>query len=315
MSRVRSQRRASIDVGTNSVRLLVADVHPDGRVCALVQRGTVTRLGEGLDSTGRISPAAARRTLKAIVEAASEARATGAGPIVLAATSALRSAANGAEVAAEIQNSTGLELRILSGEEEARLVFSAVQGGIDNQDKVIVMDIGGGSTEFACGYGVSLSRAVSMQIGCVRLYERAADLGGIDTRSGYELARQISRAEFQGHARAFCDEFSGSMIRGVGGTFTAFAMVHRGTPRYDPGTLEGVTLEASEARRISETIRGMSLEERRRWVGEGRADLVPAGAAILDEAIEFFQVPRVQVSTHGLRYGLLHLVGGPEQSP
>src|SRR5439155_14463368 len=103
MTRPVSERRASIDVGTNSVRLLVGDVHPDGRICALVRRGVVTRLGEGLDATGRISEAPAERTIAAIRAALEEATATGAARVVLAATNALRSAENGPEVAREIE--------------------------------------------------------------------------------------------------------------------------------------------------------------------------------------------------------------------
>jgi exopolyphosphatase / guanosine-5'-triphosphate,3'-diphosphate pyrophosphatase len=315
MGRVQSQRRASIDVGTNSVRLLVADVHPDGRVCSLVQRGTVTRLGEGLDATGRISDTAADRTLKAILEAVEEARATGAGPIVLAATSALRSATNGAQVSTEIERRTGLAVWILSGEEEARLVFRSVQGEYDDKKATIVMDIGGGSTEFGFGYGRDLKSVRSLSLGCVRLYERAMSHGGLESDSGYEFVRGVLHQAVMDLGCGFRDEYRGARIRGVGGTFTAFAMVHRGTPRHDPGSLEGLVLSPSEQVRVSTLMRHMPLEERRRWVGEGRADLVLAGAAILDEAVAFFEASDVQVSTHGLRFGLIHEAARRESPP
>jgi exopolyphosphatase / guanosine-5'-triphosphate,3'-diphosphate pyrophosphatase len=315
MSRVRSQRRAAIDVGTNSVRLLVADVHPDGRVCALVKRGTVTRLGEGLDATGSISPAAAQRTLKAIVEALSEARASGAGPILLAATSALRSAANGQEVSASIESHTGLPVRIITGEEEGRLVFRSVQMGFPDEDAVIVMDIGGGSVEFAFGHGLVLDAVKSLPLGCVRLYERVASRGGMESEEGYGFVRSLLAGAFSDSLSGFRDGFSGARIRGVGGTFTAFAMVSRGVPkselgRADTASFEGVLLSAADQVRISARLRSMSLEERRRWVGDGRADLVLSGAAILDEAASFFGAREVQVSTHGLRYGLIHEATG-----
>ncbi|HVP39817.1 MAG TPA: hypothetical protein VMS93_11610 [Candidatus Saccharimonadales bacterium] len=306
MTRVQSERRAAIDVGTNSVRLLVADVHPDGRVCALVQRGTITRLGEGLDATGRISPAAAARTLKAIQAALAEARATGARQVVLAATSALRSAENGPELSREIGEQTGVAVRILSGDEEARLVFQAVQNGCEDNNKVIVMDIGGGSIEFAFGNGSTFLEARSIDLGCVILYERASAAGGIESESGYVASRAWILDALQANIPSFRDEFSGVLIRGVGGTFTAFAMLHNGNPRYDPSEVDGTVLDRQEQAQISRRLREMPLDQRRHWVGEGRADLVLAGAAILDEAVQFFGAPRVQVSTHGLRYALVH---------
>ncbi|MBI5838012.1 MAG: Ppx/GppA family phosphatase [Candidatus Eisenbacteria bacterium] len=315
MSRVRSERRAAIDIGTNSVRLLVADVHPDGRVCALVQRGTVTRLGEGLDASGRISESAAARTLKAIQEALSEARATGAGPIVLAATSALRSASNGSEISASIERLAGLKLRVLSGEEEARLVFGAVQAGQPGTGPVVVMDIGGGSTEFAFGSGRDLAATRSLDLGCVRLFERAIHRGGLEGEAGYRAAREQMREALAAECGGLRAGYAGAPIRGVGGTFTAFAMVQRGSQRYEPGSLEGTTLTAADEARISLALRVMPLEERRRLVGEGRADLVLAGAAILDEAVEWFRASEVQVSTHGLRYGLLHEVNRQGAGP
>ncbi len=306
MARQVSERRASIDIGTNSVRLLVGDVHPDGRVCALVRRGIVTRLGEGLEATGLIAPGPAERTLKAIREVVSEAGSTGASRIVMAATSALRSATNGPELARRIEQETGLSLRILSGLDEARLVYRSLQHGRTGTDRVIAMDVGGGSTEFAAGYGSEPKALLSLDIGCVRLYERAASRGGVESDSGYEFARGILEEALGGAASSWKAEFTGSPIRGVGGTLTAFAMVHLGTRHYDPDELDGTRMSREDVQRVSARIRSMDPVERRHWVGDGRADLVAAGAAILDEAVRFFEAPEVQVSTRGLRYGLLH---------
>lgn len=306
MERQVSERRASIDIGTNSVRLLVGDVHPDGRVCALVRRGIVTRLGEGLEASGLIASEPAERTLKAIREVVSEAGSTGASRIVMAATSALRSATNGPDLARRIEEMTGLPLRILSGEDEARLVYRSLQSGHTGNDRIIAMDIGGGSTEFAAGYGSEPRALLSLDIGCVRLYERAVPHGGVESGPGYEFARQVLEAALSGAASSWKPEFAGSRIRGVGGTLTAFAMVHLGTRHYDPDALDGTLMSREQVLGVSTQIRSMDPVERRHWVGEGRADLVAAGAAILDEAVRFFESPEVEVSTRGLRYGLLH---------
>jgi len=306
MARQVSERRASIDVGTNSVRLLVGDVHPDGRVCALIRRGIVTRLGEGLDATGRIADDPAERTIQAILNVLQEARSAGARRVLLAATNALRAAGNGPEVAARIEARTGLKVRVLSGHDEARLVFRSLQAGRDADGPTITLDIGGGSTEFAAGYGTEMKFALSLEVGCVRLYERARARGGVETPEGYAYARHALAEELTAAARVWGTEFHGARIRGVGGTLTAFAMVHLAARQYDPDRIEGTRMTSSEVARVSQRLRGMDAGERRRWVGEGRADLVPAGAAILDEAVAHFGAPEVEVSTRGLRFGLLH---------
>ncbi len=305
MSRPVSERRAAIDVGTNSVRLLVADVHPDGRVCALIRKGIVTRLGQGLDSSGRIAEEPAGRTLQAIQNALEEARSTGARRVVLAATSALRSASNGPALAERIRQQTGVPVRILSGEEEARLVFRSIQAGRAPGEKAAVLDIGGGSTELAGGYGETLRFLLSLDLGCIRLYERALPLGGADTERGYEAIRELFAGELERAAATWRQEFQGARVRGVGGTLTAFGMLHLSTRHYDPERLDGLVLPAAEVRRIARVLRTMPLRERQSWVGEGRADLVPAGAAVLEAVTGFLAAPEVEISTRGLRYGLL----------
>jgi len=171
----------------------------------------------------------------------------------------------------------------------------------------VVLDIGGGSTEIAAGHGPRLEHALSLDVGCVRLYERAQPWPADgNSAPSYEAARAILGRTLERSAGAFRREFSGVPLRGVGGTLTAFGLLKLDTRQYDPERLEGTILERAELASISRRLQGMGLEERRRWVGEGRADLVPAGAAILEEVVAFFDSSHVEISTRGLRFGLLY---------
>src|SRR5580765_8203042 len=166
-------RIGAVDIGTNSVRLLVADVDDEEKLRTSHRMGEISRLGEGLDRTGVIDPAASARTLECLERFVHEAEYSGASRIRVAGTNAFRVARNGPELAARFSERIGYPVEILSGEEEARLVFLAVLSGLNHsRGHSIVVDIGGGSTEIISGEGETGTQVISLELGCVRLTER-----------------------------------------------------------------------------------------------------------------------------------------------
>jgi exopolyphosphatase/guanosine-5'-triphosphate,3'-diphosphate pyrophosphatase len=299
-------RIGAVDIGTNSVRLLVADVDEQHRLRTAHRMGEISRLGEGLDRTGVIDEHAAGRTLDCIERFVQEAEYSGASRIRVAGTNALRTASNGPEVARRFSERIGYEVEILSGEAEARLVFMAVLSGLSStRGRSVVVDIGGGSTEIITGEGDECLRVLSLELGCVRLSERF--LEGDPPR-----ATELERV--RDHVRTVYEERLPDLNRtqvdravGVGGTVTAFAALDLGLHRYDPARIENHFLPTNRIHAIERQICGLPLEERRvlPGVSRGRADVIPAGSVILSEFVKRFPVPGVHVSTRGLRYGLV----------
>jgi len=299
-------RIGAVDIGTNSVRLLVADDDEQRRLRTAHRMGEISRLGEGLDRTGVIDELAATRTLDCIERFVQEAEYSGASRIRVAGTNALRTARNGPDVAHRFSERIGYDVEILTGEEEARLVFMAVLSGLaSTQGRSVVVDIGGGSTEVITGEGDECLRVLSLELGCVRLTERFLVE---DPPSAMELQR------VRDHVRAVYEErlpdLNGTPVDravGVGGTVTAFAALDLGLHRYDPARIENHFLPTDRIHAIEAQICGLPLGERRELPGvsRGRADVIPAGSVILTEFVQRFPVPGLHVSTRGLRYGLV----------
>ena len=268
--------------------------------------GEISRLGEGLDRTGVIDEAAASRTLDCLERFVHEAEYSGASQIRVAGTNAFRVASNGREIADRYAQRIGYPVEILTGEEEAQLVFLAVMSGLNAPaGKSVVVDIGGGSTEIICGEGESGTQLISLELGCVRLTERL--IQG-DPPAAHELD------SIRGHVREIFAEklaaFDGTdMVRavGVGGTVTAFGALDLGLTKYDPSRIENHLLSRDRISFIEKHLCSIPLSERRDLAGvsRGRADIIPAGAVILSEFVNRFPVTGVYVSTRGLRYGLV----------
>lgn len=299
-------RIGAVDIGTNSVRLLVADVDECERLKTAHRMGEISRLGEGLDRTGEIDESAAARTLECLERFVQEAEYSGASQIRVAGTNALRVARNGPEVARRFSARIGYPVEILTGEEEARLVFLAVLSGLAAPNgRTVVVDIGGGSTEVICGDGEECGQALSLELGCVRLTERYLRS---DPPSGPELDR------IRSHVREVFDErlpsLNGHPVSravGVGGTVTAFAALDLGLTKYDPSRIENHLLSRERIHAIERQLCETPLSERRDLAGvsRGRADVIPAGSVILSEFVSRFPVSGLYVSTRGLRYGLV----------
>jgi len=299
-------RIGAVDIGTNSVRLLVADVDEKERLRTAHRMGEIARLGEGLDRTGLIDEAAATRTLDCLERFVHEAEYSGASRIRVAGTNAFRVAANGREVAGRFSERIGYPVEILTGEEEARLVFLAVLSGLSQpHGRSVVVDIGGGSTEIIGGEGQNGLQVISLELGCVRLTERLVqsdpptegELATVRDQVLAMFADKLASFELGGFERAI----------GVGGTVTAFGALDLGLVKYDPSRIENHYLSRDRIVAIAKQLCTIPLSERRDLAGvsRGRADIIPAGAIILSEIVNRFAVDGVYVSTRGLRYGLV----------
>jgi exopolyphosphatase / guanosine-5'-triphosphate,3'-diphosphate pyrophosphatase len=305
-------RVAAIDIGSNSIRLLVAEVEqgPGGlTVESLARAGEICRLARGLDESGTIEDAAARRAGALAAEFVRRARSLGAQHIVVGATAAIRSARNGADVAGIIGRQAGVPVRILSGDEEARLVYRSVILGLGrsaSRSACVAFDIGGGSTEVVSGVGASAGRWASLDFGAVSLTERY--LHG-DPPAAEEI--DALSAEVRSIIMHDCASMPSRvpLLVGVGGTVTVLASMDRGLSSYDPVMLEGWCIRPARLADLVERLAGSRHDERkgRHIIGEGRADIVVAGALVVALLAERFPSAGLICSTQGLRYGLVRV--------
>ena len=305
----RAHRIAAIDQGTNSCRLLVLepDAESTEEPTELARDMVITRLGRGVDRTGRFEPEALARTIGVIERYCRRARALAAETIRVGATSATRDAANRDELAAAVRRSAGSELEVISGEQEAALSFLGATRGLDpSEGPFLVVDIGGGSTEFVLGREPAITdHSISVQMGSVRLTERSIrtdpptpeDLGRLrgEVRRGIEEAAEAVPV---GEARTFVS---------VAGTATTIKAVALGLGRYDPDRIHRTWLTAAEAERVLDELAGMTNEARAAIpvMAPGRGDVIVAGAVILMETMRRFGYERTLVSETDILDGLV----------
>jgi len=320
VSQTERMRVGAIDIGSNSVRMLVAEfiVRPDGALetLTIARAGEPCRLARGMERTGSVDPAMAERAASLVTEFARRAHGLGAGHVVVGATAALRNAANGAEVAESIAARSGLRIRILSGDEEAQLVYRSVIGGLGSRVRAqscVVFDLGGGSTEVVSGVGDRPGRWTSLPFGAVSLTDRHLHTDP-PTPDEIEALTTEVRTKVM-HDCAYMPVRS-PVLAGVGGTVTVLASLDRGLTTYDPTQLEGwqVSSDRLEAR-IAQIV-AASHAERGSWpvMGEGRADIVVAGALVVRELARRFPGPGLLCSTQGLRYGLARMAADEVRS-
>ena len=298
-----ARRFAVIDVGTNSVKFHVAELRADRRWRTTVDRAEITRLGEGLGDTGRLGPEPMERTIDAIAAMADEARKTGAVAIAAVGTAGLRNAANSRAFVDAVGARCGVELEIISGEEEARLAYLAAISALGpSSGSVAVFDTGGGSTQFTFGRGQRVDDQFSLNVGSVRLTERFA-LGGIVSDETLRPAREAIASEL-----ATLDGRSPpERLVAMGGAATNLAAVRHGLASYDPDVVQGTELDRAEIDRQIELYRTRSADERRAIVGlqPQRADIILAGACIVRTVMEKLGAESLVVSDRALRHGLL----------
>lgn len=304
-------RVGAIDVGSNSIRLLIAEV-PNGEggaLHALLRAGEACRLGRGLDRTGRIEPDMQERAADLAADFVRRSRSLGARKVVIGATAALRSASNGDEVAARIEARTGIPVRILTGDEEARLVYESVVfgfGAMAWRSPAVVFDLGGGSTEVVSGLGKVPGRWASLPFGAVTLTEKF--LGNSPPTLAEEDALVAHVSERLMHQCAYMPTET-PLLAGVGGTVTVLAALDRGITSYDPNLLEGWLIESSRLDELVHRIVRSTEADRKGWaiLGHGRSDIVAAGALVIGALARRFPSRGLMCSTQGLRYGLARL--------
>jgi exopolyphosphatase/guanosine-5'-triphosphate,3'-diphosphate pyrophosphatase len=293
-------RRAAIDIGTNSVRLLVADVE-NGRVTPLLQRMEITRLGEGLAHSPILAPQAIGRTVRAVREFAERAGALGAESLVVFGTSALREARNRATLERDLKP---LRVRVLTGEQEAELSFFGALAGLPElQGRILVLDIGGGSTELTLGTRERIESRVSLPLGAVRMTERFIRS---DPAAEVELeALSRTAASILGpYRRAFSRP---DVAVGVGGTATTLVAVDQALEPYDPARVHGTRLTQQKVTSMARGLCAMPLALRRRLPGlqPQRADIICAGAVLLATLLRELEIPELVVSESDLLWGAL----------
>jgi exopolyphosphatase / guanosine-5'-triphosphate,3'-diphosphate pyrophosphatase len=296
-------RVAVVDIGTNSTRLLVAEVE-DGAITELQRESIVTRLGEGVDATGRLGDEPQARVFAALDKYAAAIEHHGADRRFVVMTSAVRDAANGADFAATVTGRYGLEGRTLSGEDEARLSFLGATTGRDADDPLLVIDIGGGSTEMIVGARGTVDFHVSTQVGVVRHTERhlhsdpptADELAALaaDARPALEAAVP---AEVRRRARAAV---------AVAGTATSCASIDLELDPYDPAKVEGHTVSRERLEELRDRLASMPLSERRSVTGldPARAPTIVAGTVILLEVLGAFGLTGFEASERDILWGV-----------
>lgn len=297
------QRYAVIDVGTNSVKFHIAERAADGSLRKVVDRAEMTRLGEGLDERGEIGPGPLERTATAIAAMADEARRNGVQAIAAVGTAGLRIASNRASVVAAIRARTGVAIEVISGEEEGRLAYLAVQAGLGMPEgSLVVFDTGGGSSQFTFGQGSRVDERFSVDVGAVRYTERF----GLANATSAEVLAQALAAIAQDLARLEGRPTPEALVA-MGGAVTNIAAVKHGLKTYDPDVVQGTVLDRAEIDRQIELYRSRDAEQRRAIVGlqPKRAEVILAGACIVKSVMDKLGLDAIRVSDRGLRHGLL----------
>ncbi|HET8541163.1 MAG TPA: Ppx/GppA phosphatase family protein [Anaeromyxobacter sp.] len=299
------ERLAAIDVGTNTVLLLVAE-RRGGALAPVLERAEITRLGRGVDATGRLDAAAIRETVRVLAEFAASARSLGAARIACVATSAARDASNGGEFFEEARRAAGLVPEVISGDEEARLVWASAWRDFGAAGGALaVLDVGGGSTELSFGDGPLPRGHASLQVGAVRLTERHVRA---DPPSPAEVSRVRDAARAALAPLRSAPLLPGGRLVGVAGTVTTLSAVAQALPVYDPERVHGAPLARAEVEALVGRLAALTVAERAVLPGmePKRADVILAGAIVVAEAMALLGFDRLTVSDRGVRWGLLH---------
>jgi exopolyphosphatase/guanosine-5'-triphosphate,3'-diphosphate pyrophosphatase len=301
-------RVAGIDCGTNSIRLLIADVARSG-LTDVVREMRIVRLGQGVDRTGRLAPEALERTRVALAAYAATIRRHEAERVRMVATSATRDADNREEFTAMVRAELGVDPEVISGQQEAALTFAGAASALAAvTDPLLVVDIGGGSTELVRGADGTL-RAHSMDVGCVRMTERHLR---DDPPTPEQIAATVDdvRAATD-HARVDVPLDGPLTFVGVAGTVTTVAAIALGLERYDPEVIHGSTITGAQIKDVTERLLRMTHTERAALpvMHPGRVDVIGGGALVLRTLVEETGVDAVVASEHDILDGIALSLG------
>lgn len=296
-----SHRVAVVDIGSNSTRLLIADV--DGSVSEVRRQSRVTRLGRGVDLSGQLSAEAIEAACETIADYIEICRGVGVERIEAIATSAVRDASNGEAFVAELRERFALTARVLDGEEEARLTYMGATAERPPNEPTLVVDIGGGSTELIVGSGRNIAFHASLQAGVVRHTERHISADPPTALELEALAADV-RALIE---KAVADQPGAQAEAGiaVAGTPTSLASVEKGLEPYDPKQVHEHTLTLATIQHLLSQLASAPLSKRAEIAGlhPDRAPNIVAGVVILVETMRAFGLERVEVSEHDILYG------------
>jgi exopolyphosphatase/guanosine-5'-triphosphate,3'-diphosphate pyrophosphatase len=313
-----TRRVAAVDCGTNSIRLLIADVDPDRATLTDVDRRMeIVRLGQGVDTTGRLAPEALDRTLKALSGYAGLIASRGAEAVRMVATSATRDAANADEFVRRVTEVLGTRPEVVGGDEEARLSFLGATAELDASVPApyLVVDIGGGSTEFVLGADGQLTSALSVNIGCVRMTERHLR---DDPPSPAQIAAATADIDAAiTRAAAVVDRSRARTLVGLAGSVTTVAGIALNLPGYDPARLHHTRISAAQVHEVTTRLLAQTRAERARIpvMHPGRIDVIGGGALILDRIMTQLGLAGVLVSEHDILDGIAWSIATADPVP
>ena len=297
---------ASIDIGSNTARLLILESTGDQKFNLLVSKRNITRLGEGIDAQGKLTEHRMQTTLKVLSRFRQICLENGDPPLFAVATSAVREASNGQEFVRLAKKETGIDIKIITWEEEARLTLEGVYWKIPHENRrVITFDIGGGSTEFILSEGENIKDFCSTSLGVVRLTEKFITQHPVNEKEYHSLQNHLQN-ELQ-TVKNKLSAFLPELLIGTAGTVTTLAALKENIYPYDPEKIHGSTFSRPEAESILNDLKGKSLSQRLllKPMEPGREDLIIAGTAIVLETMRAFGCEILTVSEYSLREGLI----------
>jgi exopolyphosphatase/guanosine-5'-triphosphate,3'-diphosphate pyrophosphatase len=296
------KKYAILDIGTNSIKFFLFGIE-NGNAETIIDTNNISRLGEGLQKTGKISNEAMDRNIKALSEFLEIAKENEVEEITAVGTMCLRTATNANEFIKRAKEELGLEIKVIPGEEEARLSYLAVLSTIGKTDKnIVVFDTGGGSTEFIFGEGTELVKKMSLNIGAIRPTEEFLHSNPVTDE---EVNKMLS------FLKDFFDQHNldgkADYLIGIGGTVTSMGAVMYKMTKYDPNKIQGSKLTLEEINNQINLYKSKTIEERKQIPGlqPKRADVILAGAAIVKTILEKFNKDYFIISDRGLRHGLM----------
>ena len=306
----RTRRLGAIDIGTNTIKLLIADT--DGRTISPVcQKSIQTRLGAGLSESNHLSQQAIDRTRNVFFDYLSLAKELSTECLIGNATSAVRDADNGKQFVKQLEEETGTTVMIISGDKEADLIYRGINSAqsTSSSEHRIILDVGGGSTELILAIDQTIAIRESYNVGSVRLLEQSNLVNPLDLNQRDAIDRLISShyAPLIDAATPYLKSNSTFDLIAAGGGAVAASMLLSETADFFPEQIESAPLKLTDLQQLNHKLWTSSLEDRRGWPGmpKERADILPIGIAIFTNLLRSLELKKLHVSTRGLRFGLL----------
>jgi exopolyphosphatase/guanosine-5'-triphosphate,3'-diphosphate pyrophosphatase len=298
-------RLTAIDIGTNTILMLIADVSTDGTLSPVRDEQVIARLGKGVDANRSITPETTGRVLAHLRDYKQISESLHSEKIIAVGTSALRDASNRKEFIDTVRQEVGLEIAILSGDEEAELTYQGAVSEFQDPNSnrsFAVLDIGGGSTELTIGKGTRITQKSSLDLGSVRLTERI-----LQASPPSSPALQQTVSEIRDRISMFPPLPPQTKLIGVAGTVTTLAAIDLGLTEYDRSQVSGHFLSRATIEHVSKELNSRTIPQMAKdfpQIQPGRSDIIVAGVLILIESLRRFKVKGITVSDRGLRYGM-----------